>query len=216
MNTYRGGTRRRQWRLAAVLLSLGLSACGGPSVAQGEKVVVVGPPTIEVVRVVEQPVNVTLSMPGELTPYQTVAIYPRVTGFIKTIRVDRGSRVRAGELLVLLDAPELAAQRSEAQSKLQSAEAQLGALRSKADADASTYERLKAAAATPGVVAGNDLVLAQKAVEGDQGHMPNIARAFPEWGFGVADGEAVIFRPDGKGGTMLVARVKIEEWPGLR
>lgn len=170
MNTYRGGTRRRQWRLAAVLLSLGLSACGGPSVAEGEKVVVVGPPTIEVVRVVEQPVNVTLSMPGELTPYQTEAIYPRVTGFIKTIRVDRGSRVRAGELLVLLDAPELAAQRSEAQSKLQSAEAQLGALRSKADADASTYERLKAAAATPGV-AGNDLVLAQKAVEGDQGQV---------------------------------------------
>jgi RND family efflux transporter MFP subunit len=110
-------------------------------------------------------------MPGELTPYQTVAIYPRVTGFIKTIQVDRGSRVRAGDLLVLLEAPELTAQRSEAQSKLQSAEAQLGALRSKADGNASTYDRLKAAAATPGVVAGNDLVLAQKTVEADQGQV---------------------------------------------
>ena len=49
---------------------------------------------IDVVRVVEQPLDVTLSLPGELTPYQTVAIYPRVTGFVKTIRVDRGSRVR--------------------------------------------------------------------------------------------------------------------------
>jgi RND family efflux transporter MFP subunit len=38
--------------------------------------------------------------------------------------------------------------------------------RAKADADASTYQKLKAAAATPGVVAGNDLVLAQKALEG--------------------------------------------------
>src|SRR5207237_4480747 len=68
-------------------------------------------------------------------------------------------------------APELAAQRAEAQSKLQSAQAQLGAIKAKADADASTYEKLKAAAATPGVVAGNDLVLAQKALEGDQGQV---------------------------------------------
>jgi len=46
-------------------------------------------------------------------------------------------------------------------------------------------------------------------------HMPNISRAFPAWG-PVADGETVILRPDGKGGTTIVARMKIEEWPGLR
>ena len=46
-------------------------------------------------------------------------------------------------------------------------------------------------------------------------HMPNISRAFPAWG-AVADGETVILRPDGKGGTTIVARVKIEDWPGLR
>jgi phosphohistidine phosphatase SixA len=46
-------------------------------------------------------------------------------------------------------------------------------------------------------------------------HMPNIARAFPNAG-DVADGESLVFRPDGKGGTALVARVKIEEWPRLR
>jgi hypothetical protein len=33
---------------------------------------------------------------------------------------------------------------------------------------------------------------------------------------GLADGEALIFGPDGKGGATLVARVKIEEWPGLQ
>jgi phosphohistidine phosphatase SixA len=43
-------------------------------------------------------------------------------------------------------------------------------------------------------------------------HMPNLARAFPAWG-AVAEGEAVILRPDGKGGTELVGRIKIEEWP---
>ena len=46
-------------------------------------------------------------------------------------------------------------------------------------------------------------------------HMPNIARAFPTWG-PVDDGETVIVRPDGKGGMTVVARVKIEQWAGLR
>jgi len=46
-------------------------------------------------------------------------------------------------------------------------------------------------------------------------HLPNISRAFPQLASGVADGEALIFGPDGKGGATLVARVKIEEWPKL-
>jgi phosphohistidine phosphatase SixA len=41
-------------------------------------------------------------------------------------------------------------------------------------------------------------------------HLPNISRAFPQQGAGLADGEALIF---GRGG--LVGRVKIEEWPAL-
>jgi membrane fusion protein (multidrug efflux system) len=124
---------------------------------------VAGPKTIDVARVVEQPLDVRLSLPGELAAYQTVAIYPRVTGFVKTVDVDRGSRVRAGDLLATLEAPEILAQRAEAQSKLQAAEAQLAVARSKADADKNTFDRLTAASATPGVVAGNDVVIAEKA-----------------------------------------------------
>jgi RND family efflux transporter MFP subunit len=151
---------------------LSLSACRGNAPARTtEQAAPAGPPTIEVVKVVEQPLNITLSLPGELAPYQTVALYARVTGFVKTIAVDRGSRVRAGEQLAVLDAPELVAQKAEAQSKVQSAESQLAAIRSKAEANASTYEKLKAASATPGVVAGNDVILAQKAVDADQGQI---------------------------------------------
>jgi phosphohistidine phosphatase SixA len=43
-------------------------------------------------------------------------------------------------------------------------------------------------------------------------HAPNLTRAFPQQAAGVADGEALIFGPDGKGGATLVARVKVEEW----
>jgi RND family efflux transporter MFP subunit len=127
-----------------------------------------GPPTIDVVAVVERPIDVTLEMPGELDPFEDVAIYARVTGYVKSVSVDRGSRVRTGQVLAQLEAPELLAQRAEAESRLQAAEAQRAATQSKADADASTFEKLKAASATPGVVAGNDLVLAQKTVEADE------------------------------------------------
>jgi RND family efflux transporter MFP subunit len=113
-------------------------------------------------------VNVTLSMPGQLDPYESVAMYPKVTGFVKSIAVDRGSRVRAGDVLAMLEAPELSSQRAEAQSKVQAANAQLSATRAKADADSSTFDKLKAASATPGAVAGNDIVIAQKALEADR------------------------------------------------
>lgn len=46
-------------------------------------------------------------------------------------------------------------------------------------------------------------------------HFPNINRAFPQWSAGLADGEALILAPDGKGGAALAARVKIEQWPEL-
>jgi len=46
-------------------------------------------------------------------------------------------------------------------------------------------------------------------------HFPNLTGAFPQMAAGVADGEALVFGPDGKGGAALVARIKIEEWPAM-
>jgi phosphohistidine phosphatase SixA len=46
-------------------------------------------------------------------------------------------------------------------------------------------------------------------------HMPNLVAAFGDSAKGAADGEALVLRPDGKGGAELVARVKVEEWPVL-
>ena len=47
-------------------------------------------------------------------------------------------------------------------------------------------------------------------------HLPNLTRAFPQLAMGMADGEAMIFAPDGKGGNTVVARIKIEDWPKLK
>jgi len=106
-------------RAGWALLSVGLVGCAGNDSAQTQKPVsAAGPPVIEAVRVVEQPVNVTLSMPGELQPYQTVAIFPRVTGFVKDIRVDRGSEEPPLEVIADREEPENLAEPAAAQSKV--------------------------------------------------------------------------------------------------
>ena len=169
--TTRCGTRDVLRVSPIAVLVLSAMACGGGDGAPATTAAAAaetGPRAVDVVRVVEQPLEVELSLPGELTAFQAVAIYPRVTGFVKTVNVDRGSRVRAGDVLATLEAPELIAQRSEAQSKLQAAEAQLAVTRARADATRSTFERLKAASATPGVVAGNEVVVAEKTAEASQ------------------------------------------------
>jgi RND family efflux transporter MFP subunit len=156
---------------AVVSVALAAISCGGGNRAAGATAAAAtdtGPRTIDVTRVVPRPLDVELSLPGELTAFQDVAIYPRVTGFVKTVTVDRGSRVRAGDVLATLEAPELVAQRAEAQSKLQVAEAQLAVVRARADATRMTFERLRAASATPGVVAGNEVAVAEKTAEAGQ------------------------------------------------
>lgn len=131
-------------------------------------------PSVETTKVASRKLAITVRLPGELQPYEVVSVFPKVTAFVDSISVDRGSIVKAGQLMVRLVAPEIAAQRAEAQSKLQAAEAQRTESESKLASDDSTYQRLKTASATPGVVAGNDLEVAQKAVEADRARLESV------------------------------------------
>jgi len=129
------------------------------------------PAEVEVTRVVSQKLNTTVRLPAQLVPYEVVDVFPKVTGFVKWIKVDRGSRVKAGEQIAQLEAPELEAQRAEAESKYQSAESQLAAAQARLAADQATYRRMNAASKTPGVVAMNDLNVAEKTAESDQANV---------------------------------------------
>lgn len=126
------------------------------------------PATVETVRVVSQKLSMDISLPGELQPYEEVRVFPKVTGFVKWIGVDRGSRVKRGQLLAVLVAPELVSQKAEAQAKVQSAESRRVEAEAKLASDVSTYERLKTAAATPGVISDEELEVAGKIAEADR------------------------------------------------
>jgi RND family efflux transporter MFP subunit len=139
-------------------------------------------PTVTVTNVIAQELSRSLRLPGELQPYQDVQLYPKVQGFISWMGVDRGSEVKAGQVLVRLTAPEFAAQRGEAEARTTipaaqklEAEARIASIRAqrmeaeaKLAASTATYNRLKAASATPGVISGNELENAQRMMEADQ------------------------------------------------
>jgi multidrug efflux pump subunit AcrA (membrane-fusion protein) len=131
-----------------------------------------GTSSLETVTVSSQQLDKTVTIPGDLTPYQSVNIHAKVTGFLESISVDRGSWVRQADVLAVLSAPELRAQRLEAEAKIQriesqraEAESKLAALQVTVASSQSTYDRLKAASQTPGVIAGNDLDVAMRSLE---------------------------------------------------
>lgn len=111
----------------------------------------------------------TVKLPAEILPYQKVALTARVPGLIQKVDVDRGSTVKTGQLLITLDAPEMKAQIAEAEAKAKAIEAQKAEGEAKLAAAESTLDRLNTASATPGAVAGNDVVQASKAADSLRG-----------------------------------------------
>ena len=150
-------SRRSRFRSGSI--GLALVVASAPVVAQAP---------VEVVRVLSKAVERQVKLPGEFRPYLAVPLYAKVAGFVNAVNVDRGSVVKAGQVLATLEAPEMQSQVAEAQSKAQAIQLQRAEAAAKMAAAQSTYDRLKAASATPGVVAENDVIVAQKTVEAAQ------------------------------------------------
>jgi len=145
-------------RAIAVVAALFLAACSKaaatdgapPPAAAGDA----GSAAIDVVPVISKPLDATTHLEAELAPYEAVALHARVNGFVQRVLVDRGSKVKQGALLATIVAPELIAQRAEAEAKMQS--------------DKSTAERLKAASQTPGAVSAQEVEVAQGTAVADE------------------------------------------------
>ncbi len=127
------------------------------------------PTTVSTVVVASKKLQTTIALPAQLTPYEQVDIYPKVTGFVETVTVDRGSRVHHGQLLVKLTAPELVSQRSQADAAVKAAKSQLATAQAKLASDNGTYLHMVEAAKTPGVLAENDVLVAGQTVSADKG-----------------------------------------------
>src|SRR3974390_1276550 len=72
--------------------------------------------SVEITTVAVKPVERQVHLPGEFLPYLQVDIYARVPAFVDQINVDRGSQVQEGDLLAMLNAPEMSGQVAEAEA----------------------------------------------------------------------------------------------------
>lgn len=138
----------------AVFFALVLIACNRPTSGNDSRWAMDQIPEVDVARVVSQKLQTTERLPAELAPWEIVAIYPKVRGFVEEIPVDRGSVVRRGQLLARMSAPELVARTAQARATM------IG--------DQATYERLRGASHTPGAVSENELELARALFKADQ------------------------------------------------
>ena len=159
--------------VASIVFMLASAGCNTSSSNNGQEHAATSTPNaptaVNVVPVVSRKLHTTISLPAQLIPYESIEIFPKVTGFVQTVTVDRGSRVRRGQLLVRLTAPELSSQRAQAEAAVQAAQSQLATAQAKFASDNGTYLHMDAAAKTPGVIAENDLTVANQSVSADKG-----------------------------------------------
>ena len=107
----------------------------------------------------------SLSIAGQFVPYQNVELHAKVAGYIKNIYVDIGDRVHTGEVLAVLEIPELVAQVDEAKAEVHHAEEEIQRAHSevsRAEADTvalhANAERLvNTDKAQPGLIAQQEL-----------------------------------------------------------
>jgi membrane fusion protein (multidrug efflux system) len=76
-------------------------------------------PVVNVVTVARAEAASSLTLPGTVQPVHQAAIYARATGYVKKFSVDIGSTVRAGQLLGIIETPDLDQQLAQARAILQ-------------------------------------------------------------------------------------------------
>ncbi len=69
-----------------------------------------------VAKVFQQPASRTLELPATIHGYTEAAIYAKVSGYLKTIDIDKGDRVQQGQVIAVLDTPDLDKQVADAKA----------------------------------------------------------------------------------------------------
>ncbi len=120
--TIRSGTLSRLVLLLSGILLAGLilffSSC-----SQGGKKVEAGGPmaTVGVANVTKKLLGRELTLSSELVPFQEIDVYAKESGYVKDLKVDYGTHVKAGEVMAVLEIPELEAQLQQDQEEIKNA-----------------------------------------------------------------------------------------------
>lgn len=105
--------------LGLLLLGLFTASCSG----NVEKQVQASGPTLTVgvTKVLKKSLGRDITLSSELVPFQEIDVYAKQAGYVKKLLVDYGSRVKAGQVMAILEIPELQAQLTEDQAQITNA-----------------------------------------------------------------------------------------------
>ncbi|HEY4877704.1 MAG TPA: efflux RND transporter periplasmic adaptor subunit [Candidatus Acidoferrales bacterium] len=154
-------------RLMATLVAGVLTyACGG---AKKQAEDPANAPHVAVVKVARQNLTSTLEIASELQPFQEIDVYAKVAGYIQQLNVDWGTHVKQGQVLAVLEIPELQQQVSQDEAAVRRSEQDLARSREELARSESaysvahvTYQRLVDVQKTrPELVAQQDIDVAQ-------------------------------------------------------
>jgi len=159
--------------LAAViaLLAGSLTSCGGNQNAQAKN-----PPnsaeepvTVGVIRVGTRMLQRQLTLSSELVPFQRIDVYAKESGYVRKLDVDYGTRVKANQVMAVLEIPELEVQIRQDEAAIQNArdqatrvEHELGRVEAQQHVAQLQFDRLNSVAKSkPGLVAQQEVDDAQ-------------------------------------------------------
>ena len=104
--------------VVAGAFALSLASCSG----SGHDVKADSPAiTVGVAKVVNKSLSRQLTLSSELVPFQEIDVFAKESGYVKKLMVDYGTHVKAGQVMAILEIPELEAQLQEDQAEIKNA-----------------------------------------------------------------------------------------------
>jgi len=120
-----------------LLAAAGLCGCGSASRTHADNTA--DAPRVAVVKVQRRDLASKLSIASEFQPFQEVNVYAKVSGYIQKLYVDWGTHVRQGQLLAVLEIPELQQQIQQDEASARRSEHDLARAREELNRAESTY-----------------------------------------------------------------------------
>src|SRR5438093_9228817 len=116
--------KNKQMGLALLVIGLvgqGIISGCKPSTAEPTKEAT-PPVAVQIVQPRRGSITRNVTLPGEVKPYQQATLYAKVAGYLKTIPVDKGDRVKEGDLIADIEVPEMLADLAKYKAEVEVAE----------------------------------------------------------------------------------------------
>lgn len=100
-----------------IAAAIALPSCSGSQKAEANGPAV----TVGVTKVLKKSLGRQITLSSELVPFQEIDVYAKESGYVQKLMVDYGTHVKTGEVMAILEIPELQAQLEEDNAQIKSA-----------------------------------------------------------------------------------------------